>query len=133
MRLCAIPLALALSTVCHAASESPFYLPIRNNDLAAIRKLIPEPGPKLRDARGITALEPAAGVNNLEVAGLLLAKGAVVNTADGGGVTPLIQAAWNGDRNAEMVKLLLDHGAEVNVKTGDTFEVVKNGPILLGH
>jgi hypothetical protein len=31
------------------------------------------------------------------------------------------------------VNLLLEHGAAVNVRTGDTFEVVKNGPIALGH
>lgn len=42
-------------------------------------------------------------------------------------------AAGNGDRNASMVKLLIEHGATVNSKTGDTVEVVKNGPIALGH
>src|SRR5439155_5155041 len=69
----------------------------------------------------------------IELVRLLLKKGANVNTADGGGVTPLITAAWNGDRNAPLVKLLIAHGAAVNAKTGDTFEVVKNGPIQLGH
>jgi Ankyrin repeats (3 copies) len=48
-------------------------------------------------------------------------------------VTPLLAAAWSGDRNAPLVKLLIEHGAALNVKTGDTFEVVKNGPIQLGH
>ena len=48
-------------------------------------------------------------------------------------MTPLVAAAWSGDRNAALVKLLIEHGAAVNVKTGDTFEVVKNGPIQLGH
>jgi hypothetical protein len=32
-----------------------------------------------------------------------------------------------------MVKLLLEHGAHINVKSGDTFEIVKNGPVLIGH
>ncbi len=225
-------LALAIApALCPGATESPFYLPIRNNDLAAVRKLIREPGPKTRDDRGnspvmyaaalgslesmkalaeagadvnaandfgatplmwcagdaakvryllakganvnarsklgrtplmiaanydgavesvrlmiekgadvkaqdeggASVLASAAYVNNVEVARLLLAKGAAVNTKDVLGITPLIQAAWNGDRNGELVKLLLDHGAEANAATGDAFEVVKNGPLALGH
>jgi ankyrin repeat protein len=224
-------LALTLAVLSPAAENSPLYLPIRNNDLPALRKLIQDPGSKARDARGNSALmyaaalgslesmrllldagadanaandfaatalmwcagdaakvrlllsngakvdarsklgrtplliaaaydgateaarlliekgadvnardeggmsvlEQAASSNHIELVRLLLSKGANVNTADGGGVTPLIAAAWNGDRNAPLVKLLIAHGAAVNVKTGDTFEVVKNGPILLGH
>ena len=49
------------------------------------------------------------------------------------GFTPLLDAAGNGDRNAEMVKLLIEHGAKVNVKSGDSVELVKNGAIQLGH
>jgi cytochrome c553 len=49
------------------------------------------------------------------------------------GFTPLLNAAGNGDRNAAMVKLLIEHGAQVNVKSGDTVETVKNGAIRLGH
>lgn len=86
-----------------------------------------------RDEGGISVLEQAASSNHIELVRLLLSKGVNVNTADGGGVTPLVAAAWSGDRNAPMVKLLIAHGAAVNVKTGDTFEVVKNGPIQLGH
>ncbi len=44
-----------------------------------------------------------------------------------------MDAAGNGDRNAAMVKLLIEHGATVNDKSGDTVEMVKNGPIALGH
>jgi ankyrin repeat protein len=86
-----------------------------------------------RDSGGMTVLEQAAGSNHIELVRLLLAKGATVNTADDGGFTPLMQAAGSGDRNAPLVKLLLEHGASVNSKTGDTAEVVKNGPIALGH
>ena len=68
-------LALALSTVCPAASESPFYLPIRNNDLAAIRKLIRDPGPKVRDARGNSPLMYAAALGSLETLRLLVEAG----------------------------------------------------------
>ena len=32
-----------------------------------------------------------------------------------------------------MINLLLEHGAKVNVKSGQTAEVVKNGPIGIGY
>ena len=81
----------------------------------------------------MSVLEQAASSNNIEVVRLLLAKGADVNAVDEGGNTALMDAAGNGDRNAALVKLLLEHGAAVNVKSGDTAEIVKNGPIALGH
>jgi hypothetical protein len=86
-----------------------------------------------RDKSGMSVLEQAASSNHIELVRLLLATGANVNTTDEGGFTALMAAAGNGDRNAAMVKLLLDHGAAVNVKSGDTAEIVKNGPIALGH
>ena len=56
-----------------------------------------------------------------------------MNTADATGFTALMDAAGDGDRNAAMVELLIRHGAAVNVQSGDTVEIVKNGPIALGH
>jgi ankyrin repeat protein len=223
--------AMVLAALCPAGEVSPFYLPIRNNDLAALRQLIREPGPAARDSRGnsplmyaaalgsvdsmrllldggadpnaannfdatplmwcagdaakvrlllskgakadarsklgrtplliaayndgaieaarlllekgadvnargkdgVSVLELAAAANNIELARILIAKGANVNNADEIGFTPLLDAAGNGDHNAEMVKLLIEHGAQVNAKSGDTVEVVKNGAIQLGH
>ena len=223
--------AMALAGLCPAGDVSPFYLPIRNNDLAALRQLIRDPGPAARDERGnsplmyaavlgsvesmrllldagadpnvpnnfdatplmwcagdaakvrlllgkgakvdarsklgrtplliaayndgaieaarlllekgadinardkggASVLELAAAANNIELARILIAKGANVNDVDELGFTPLLDAAGNGDRNAEMVKLLIEHGAKVNVKSGDSIEMVKNGAIKLGH
>jgi len=86
-----------------------------------------------RDNSGMSVLEQAASSNHIELVRLLLAKGANVNTVDEGGSTALMSAAGNGDRNATLVKLLFEHGAAVNVKSGDSAEIVKNGPIALGH
>jgi ankyrin repeat protein len=44
----------------------------------------------------------------------------------------LLNAAGNG-RSADTVRLLLENGAEVNFKSGETAEVVKNSPILIGR
>jgi len=224
-------LALTLAVLSQAAENSPFYLPIRNNDLSTLGKLIRDPGPNAPDAHGnsplmyaaalgsaesmrllldagagpnaanafaatplmwcagdaikirlllskgakvdarsklgrtplliaaaydgateaarlliengadvnardkggISVLEQAASSNHIELVRLLLAKGATVNTADEGGFTPLMAAAGNGDRNADLVKLLLAHGAAVNLKSAESVEIVKNGPIALGH
>jgi ankyrin repeat protein len=224
-------LALTFAVVCQAAGNSPFYLPIRNNDLSTLTKLVRDSGPNALDARGnsplmyaaalgspesmrllldagadpntanvfaatplmwcagdvakvrlllskdarvdarsqlgrtpllisaaydgateaarllvekgadvnardksgMSVLEQAAFSNHIELVRLLLAKGADVNTADQSGFTALMAAANNGDRNAELVKLLLQHGAAVNEKTGGTAEIVKNGPIALGR
>jgi ankyrin repeat protein len=224
-------LALGLTVLGQAATNSPFYLPIRNNDLAALRALIHDSGPQLRDGRGntpllyaaavgslesmrllldagadpnaansvgatplmwsasdnakvrlllakganvnarsllgetplviaaaydgsletarlliekgadvnardkggVSALENAAGNNNVELARLLIEKGADVNNVDQGGYTALINAAGSDEHDAATLKLLLEHGATVNNKTAEVGEVVKNGPIALGH
>jgi hypothetical protein len=48
-------------------------------------------------------------------------------------MSPLIAAASAGDNAGPLVKLLLDHGANVNQVSADTLDVVKNGPIQLGR
>jgi ankyrin repeat protein len=64
---------------------------------------------------GLTALHLAARNGRMEVAELLLAKGADVNAATSYGETPLYTAASNC--RGEFVKLLLAKGANVNARS----------------
>ena len=56
----------------------------------------------------------AVNTNDFNSVKKLAAKGVDVNARDEGGSTPLMRAAVNG--NTDVAKLLLDHGADVNVQ-----------------
>jgi ankyrin repeat protein len=106
-------LALTLAVFGLASQNSPFYLPIRNNDLPTLRKLIRDPGPKARDARGNSPLMYAAALGSLESMRLLLDAGADPNTANDFAATPLMWCA--GD--AAKVQLLLSKSAKVDARS----------------
>jgi ankyrin repeat protein len=116
------------------AGRTPLAIAAAYDGSVEIARLLIEKGADVKavDESGMSVLEIAASVNNLEVARLLIARGADVNTTDGQGFTPLGDAVSAGDRSAELVKLLLDHGAKVNVASGNTVEIVKNGKIRIG-
>ena len=67
-----------------------------------------------------SALHLAVREGHLEIANLLLKRGAEVDVLDPDDFTPLHNAAWNG--NLEMTELLLDAGADIEASTydGDT-------------
>jgi ankyrin repeat protein len=66
------------------------------------------------DTLGYTRLHKACQFeNDLDVATFLISKGADVNTRNNWGITPLIGTSTNGNR--EMVQLLIDNGADVNM------------------
>lgn len=74
-----------------------------------------------RDADGGTALFYAVAQNNVDVADLLLRSGAdpnIVRTSDG--VRPLFAAllGYSPEFDPSMIKLLLKHGADANVRAG---------------
>ena len=71
-----------------------------------------------RTKRGETALASAATGGFVETARALLAKGADVNSTDYRGYTPLMHAAYMDDAKPEMIRLLLDKGANVKA-TGE--------------
>ncbi|XP_059193242.1 ankyrin-1a isoform X14 [Centropristis striata] len=89
---------------------------------------------------GFTPLHIAAHYENLNVAQLLLNRGANVNFTPKNGITPLHIAARRG--NVIMVRLLLDRGAQIDAKTKDELTplhcAARNGhvriiEILLDH
>src|SRR5215471_576722 len=108
-----IVLALTLTSVLSAAENSPFYLPIRNNDLATLSQLIRNPGPKVRDNRGNSPLMYAAAVGSLESMRLLLVAGADPNAANDFAATPLMWCA--GD--VAKVRLLLSSRVKVDARS----------------
>jgi len=83
---------------------------------------------------GDTALHVAAHNGRVDVAELLIAKGAYVNARRHFGGTPLHCAVWGG-RHREVTELLLAKGADVNVEdeSGDTPLHYAAGYILGGN
>jgi hypothetical protein len=65
---------------------------------------------------GLTALHPAASKGNLPMVNLLLEAGVPVNVADDRGFTPLMQAVNSRTKSPEVVRLLLDCGADAEAK-----------------
>src|SRR5262249_33826467 len=65
---------------------------------------------------GVTPLHYAAYNGNLNQVKLFLDAGAPVNVADGRGLTALMMAANSRNKNPEVVRLLLDRGADVAPK-----------------
>jgi ankyrin repeat protein len=114
--------------------RTPLLLAAFHDGASEIVRLMIDHGADVmaRDKDGTSGLEAAASVNDSESVRLLLSKGADANAKDAANLTPLLQAAWNGDRNAEVVKLLLEHGADVNAVSAEVLDTAKNGPLALG-
>ncbi|NXP46307.1 ANK2 protein, partial [Heliornis fulica] len=70
-----------------------------------------------RNRSGFTPLHIAAHYGNVNVATLLLNRGAAVDFTARNGITPLHVASKRGNTN--MVKLLLDRGGQIDAKTRD--------------
>ena len=77
------------------------------------------------DTKGRTALGMAVGGGHVEVARLLLDRGADVNrqTSAQFGITPLMTAAMRGD--ADMARLLIERGADVAARNRLGMSVVR--------
>ena len=71
---------------------------------------------KAKTDAGLTALHYAAFKGNLAMVTLLLKAGAAVNVVDDRGLTPLMMAANSRNKNPEVVRVLLDRGADMKAK-----------------
>uniref|UniRef100_A0AAR2KW93 Ankyrin 1, erythrocytic a n=1 Tax=Pygocentrus nattereri TaxID=42514 RepID=A0AAR2KW93_PYGNA len=96
------------------------HIAARNDDTRTAAVLLqndPNPDVLSKVCTGFTPLHIAAHYENLNVAQLLLNRGANVNFTPKNGITPLHIASRRG--NVIMVRLLLDRGATIDAKTKD--------------
>jgi ankyrin repeat protein len=70
-----------------------------------------------RESMKVSPLASASAAGQLEIARLLIARGANVNARAAGDFTPLHESAASG--RMEFAKLLLENGADVNARTAD--------------
>lgn len=67
-------------------------------------------------SRGLTALHHAVSLPNTDISQLLIENGANINNHDDEGYTPLSWAIFHG--NLLQVQFLLEHGADIYLRTG---------------
>ncbi|AVV78177.1 MULTISPECIES: ankyrin repeat domain-containing protein [Leptospira] len=96
--------------------NTPLILAVKSENLEMVRLLLEHTSIDLEIKGELqrTALMWAISWSNLEVTSLLLKKGAKVNARGLIRMTPLIYAMNSDDPNLEIVKLLIDYGANVN-------------------
>jgi len=107
-----------------AAGEYDLHQAVLDNDLQLVQRLLRK-GAAINNIGSRkygygSALHLAVREGHVEIAKLLLDRGAEVDVLDPDDFTPLHNAAWNG--NLEMTELLLAAGADINAGTydGDT-------------
>ena len=108
-----------LSQMNVAYSEKGFVEAAENNNIKAVNLFL-EAGmdPNVTTPSG-TPLLAAAAAGNLEVAKVLIEKGANVNTKDKDGMTPMVAAIFgekDGAGKQGLVRLLLEKGADLNTR-----------------
>lgn len=93
--------------------ETPLMIASINGDLPLVKTLVIKHRAQL-DHIGWTPLHYAASKGQLEVAQFLITSGALVDSLNLGGTTPLMMAVQSG--NEYLVKLLLDKGANLQLR-----------------
>ena len=100
---------------------TPLHLAVLKGHLDMCQMLLKhQPDLRAQDNKGNTPLHVAATGGHLEVARMLLECKADVDSLNGKGFTPLHRASKSGRRGClDIVRLLLDHGVNVNVHYDD--------------
>lgn len=96
--------------------ETPLMIASIEGNLPLVKTLVQSNKAKI-DHIGWTPLHYASSRGHLEVVQYLLANGAIVDSMSPGNTTPLMMAVQSG--NEQLVKLLLDKGADIKVRNGN--------------
>ena len=118
MRITTASLMLAIISLCHSAFCGEIHDAVKAGDVAKVKVLLTA-NPNLVNARNDVKVEfscedvtPLFWAANKDVAEMLLKHGAIVNTTNECGKTPLHLAALKDHK--DVAELLLSHGANVN-------------------
>ncbi len=107
---------LIMAIVTSKAQQSGIFQLLRKNDTTAVRALL-DADPLQVNAtlsNGFSPLMAAVAFNNLEMAELLISRGAVVRSGDDHLRAPIHYANWVG--NEAMIELLLANGAPIDTR-----------------
>jgi ankyrin repeat protein len=120
MRKTILSTACAVTAVLAQAANPPLYAAADTGNKAEVERLLKSGAdPNTVGEKETSALQAAAYRGNVDIAKLLLVKGANVNHKNALGTTPLMNAISGGeersDRNRLMIKALLDSGSNVNL------------------
>ena len=101
--------------------ETPLMIASIEGNLPLVKMLIQERNAQINHI-GWTPLHYSCARGHLAVAQYLIANGAVVDSLSPGNTTPLMMAVQSG--NEALVKLLLDKGADLQVRNSQGFTAI---------
>ncbi len=118
-RICAGLLALSSVYIMASANAGPLHDAIEKGDTARVKQLLSDTDVDLKktNKHGFLPLQLAVMYGRIDEAKLLILRGEDVNEQDRtGGMTPLHMAAGKGGLPEAVWGLLLDNGANANIK-----------------
>jgi ankyrin repeat protein len=101
--------------------ETPLMIASIEGNLPLVKSLIQVQKAQINHI-GWTPLHYASAKGHLEIAQYLLTNGAIVDALSPGNTTPLMMAVQSG--NEALVKLLLDKGADLQVRNSQGFTAI---------
>lgn len=101
--------------------ETPLMIASIEGNLPLVKSLIQVQKAQINHI-GWTPLHYASANGHLEIAQYLLANGAIVDALSPGNTTPLMMAVQSG--NESLVKLLLDKGADLQLRNSQGFTAI---------